>query len=96
MDNLKRHHLKVPEQPLVKTAAGTSSSESDAPSREGSNIFHLPRVWAMSQPLPLNSFKWVDFLDVDPIDENGDKGYILEVDLEYPESLYMIITRIYH
>ncbi|GFX97570.1 uncharacterized protein TNCV_2841301 [Trichonephila clavipes] len=44
--------------------------------------------WAMSQPLPLNNFKWVDFLDVDHIDENGEKGYILEVDLEYPESLH--------
>ncbi|GFS62164.1 uncharacterized protein TNIN_395461 [Trichonephila inaurata madagascariensis] len=44
--------------------------------------------WAMSQYLPLNDFKWVDFLDVDNIDENGEKGYILEVDLEYPESLH--------
>ncbi|GFU88474.1 uncharacterized protein TNCV_3354131 [Trichonephila clavipes] len=26
--------------------------------------------------------------DVDNIDENGGKGYILEVDLEYPESLH--------
>ncbi|GFV92198.1 hypothetical protein TNCV_1896341 [Trichonephila clavipes] len=34
--------------------------------------------------------------DVDHIDENGEKGYILEVDLEYLESLCMIITRIYH
>ncbi|GFW14402.1 uncharacterized protein TNCV_1008891 [Trichonephila clavipes] len=45
-------------------------------------------VWAMSQPLPLNNFKWVDFLDVDHTDENGEKGYILEVGLEYPESLH--------
>ncbi|GFY53002.1 uncharacterized protein TNIN_453571 [Trichonephila inaurata madagascariensis] len=44
--------------------------------------------WAMSQYLPLNDFKWVDFLDVDNIDENGEKGYILEVDLEYPEFLH--------
>ncbi|GFX78922.1 uncharacterized protein TNCV_3912111 [Trichonephila clavipes] len=44
--------------------------------------------WAVSQPLPLNNFKWVDFLDVDHIDENGEKGYILEVDFEYPESLH--------
>ncbi|GFV74587.1 uncharacterized protein TNCV_5130291 [Trichonephila clavipes] len=29
--------------------------------------------WAMSQYLPLNDFKWVDFLDVDNIDENGGK-----------------------
>ncbi|GFS70105.1 c2H2-type domain-containing protein [Trichonephila clavipes] len=44
--------------------------------------------WAMSQYLPLNDFTWVDFLDVDNIDENGEKGYILEVDLKYPESLH--------
>ncbi|GFU59974.1 uncharacterized protein TNCV_3237601 [Trichonephila clavipes] len=44
--------------------------------------------WAMSQYLPLNDFKWVDFLKVDNIDENGGKVYILEVDLEYPESLH--------
>ncbi|GFU01580.1 uncharacterized protein NPIL_134211 [Nephila pilipes] len=44
--------------------------------------------WAMSQPLLLNNFKWVDFLDVDHINENGEKAYILEVDLEYPESLH--------
>ncbi|GFV96262.1 uncharacterized protein TNCV_2812391 [Trichonephila clavipes] len=44
--------------------------------------------WSMSQYLPLNDFKWVDFLDVDNIDENGEKGYILEVNLEYPESLH--------
>ncbi|GFW21809.1 uncharacterized protein TNCV_1235341 [Trichonephila clavipes] len=44
--------------------------------------------WAMSQYLPLNDFKWIDFLDVDYIDENGEKGYILEVDLENPESLH--------
>ncbi|GFX61137.1 uncharacterized protein TNCV_4565331 [Trichonephila clavipes] len=43
-------------------------------------------LYAMSQPLPLNNFKWVDFLDVDHINENDEKGYILEVDLEYPES----------
>ncbi|GFU96067.1 hypothetical protein TNCV_3776071 [Trichonephila clavipes] len=29
--------------------------------------------------------------DVDNIDENGGKGYILEVDLEYP-NLYMMTT----
>ncbi|GFW20270.1 uncharacterized protein TNCV_1855921 [Trichonephila clavipes] len=44
--------------------------------------------WAMSQSLPLNDFKWVDFIDVDNIDENAEKGYILKVDLEHPESLH--------
>ncbi|GFW83889.1 hypothetical protein TNCV_856721 [Trichonephila clavipes] len=52
--------------------------------------------WDMSQYLPLNDFKWVDFLDVGNIDENGEKGYILEVDLEYPESLHEMTTKTYH
>ena len=37
--------------------------------------------WAMSQSLPTGAFEWVDQHDVE-------KGYILEVDLEYPEELH--------
>ncbi|GFX27775.1 hypothetical protein TNCV_2614351 [Trichonephila clavipes] len=51
-------------------------------------LFNAYYGWAVSQYLPLNDFKWVDFLDVHNVDENGGKGYILEVDLEYPESLH--------
>ena len=50
--------------------------------------------WAMSQKLPVNSFKWVN--DVSEIneefiknyDENNDKGYIHEVDVKYPKKLH--------
>ena len=49
--------------------------------------------WAMSQYLPTGGFRWLDEeevndLDVDNIPEDGSKGYILEVDLEYPEELH--------
>ena len=44
--------------------------------------------------LPVNSFKWIknlSKLDEDFIknyDENNNKGYIFEVDAEYPKNLY--------
>ena len=49
--------------------------------------------WAMSEYLPTGGFRWLDEeevndLDVDNIPEDGSKGYILEVDLEYPEELH--------
>ncbi|XP_057292540.1 uncharacterized protein LOC130621248 [Hydractinia symbiolongicarpus] len=51
--------------------------------------------WAMIQKLPTGKFKWVD----DPnkfmtklismlAEENGEKGYILEVDVRYPKGLH--------
>ena len=50
--------------------------------------------WAMSQKLPVNGFKWVK--NVSKIDEDfiknyvedGDIGYFLEVDIEYPRELH--------
>ncbi|XP_055384219.1 uncharacterized protein LOC129613909 [Condylostylus longicornis] len=45
--------------------------------------------WAMSHPLPLANFKWCDDINsikVENILDNSPKGYILEVDLEYPSS----------
>ena len=50
--------------------------------------------WAMSQKLPVGSFKWVknvSKIDEDFIknyDEDSDKGHILEVDVEYPKNLH--------
>ena len=49
--------------------------------------------WAMSQKLPVNSFKWktnmLKFNEefIKNYDEDSDKGYILEVDIEYPKDL---------
>ena len=49
--------------------------------------------WAMCKKLPLNGYKWanVEKFDSDFIknyDVNSDKGYLLEVDVEYPKELY--------
>ena len=49
--------------------------------------------WGMPQKLPVNGFKWVkklskfneDFIKI--YDENSNKGYILEVDVEYPKFI---------
>ena len=50
--------------------------------------------WAMSQKLPVNGFKWVKDLSkfnesfIKNYDENSDKEYLLEVDVEYPKKLF--------
>ena len=61
---------------------------------DGNNLYGA----AMSEKLPINGFKWVN--DISGINEkfvksydkkNSDKGYILEVDVDYPSKL-----QIYH
>ena len=48
----------------------------------------------MSQKLSVNGFKWVKNLSkfnedfIENYDENSDKGYFLEVDVEYPKTLW--------
>ncbi|XP_023312202.1 uncharacterized protein LOC111692425 [Anoplophora glabripennis] len=45
--------------------------------------------WAMSQYLPYGGFEWVDpNIDVTMVSDTSSEGYILEVDLEYPEHLH--------
>ena len=50
--------------------------------------------WAMSQKLPVNSFKWkqnmLKFNEefIRNYDKDSDKEYILEVDFEYPKDLH--------
>ncbi|KAJ8971980.1 hypothetical protein NQ317_010076 [Molorchus minor] len=45
--------------------------------------------WAMSQPLSSEGFQWSDTnIDVTTVPDDGEIGYILEVDLEYPETLH--------
>ena len=52
--------------------------------------------WAMSQKLPVNGFEWVINLSkfderfIKNYDENSDKGYFLEVDAEYPKTLFSL------
>ena len=49
--------------------------------------------WSMSKKLPVNNFEWMtDISDVNEdfikiYDENSDKGYILEVDIDYLKKL---------
>ena len=49
--------------------------------------------WAMCKKLPVRDLKWLDNLSmfteefIKNYDESGDKGYILEVDVEYPKKL---------
>ena len=49
--------------------------------------------WVMSQKLPINNFKWKkkskftkEFIK--SYDEDGDKGYILKIDVEYLKNLH--------
>ena len=54
---------------------------------DANNLYGL----AMSLKLPYNNFKWNSTItenDILNYDENGDKGYILKVDLEYPKELH--------
>ncbi|XP_063370457.1 uncharacterized protein LOC134658744 [Cydia amplana] len=44
--------------------------------------------WAMSQRLPVGEFEWVDPTTDFKLSNDADYGYILEVDLEYPDSLH--------
>ncbi|RLU22202.1 hypothetical protein DMN91_006583 [Ooceraea biroi] len=47
--------------------------------------------WAMCQPLPYANFRWVNDIsnfNVNVIAPDSPKGYVLEVDLEYPRHLH--------
>ena len=49
--------------------------------------------WAMSQYLPTDGFRWMTEKQINKIDlakykEDSEKGFILEVDLKYPEELH--------
>ena len=52
----------------------------------------------MSEKLPVDGFKWLEKDDISKFteefiknyDENSDKGYVLEVDVEYPENFHKL------
>ena len=47
--------------------------------------------WAMSEKMPYKDFKWVENVQAVPLEKmlsDGDLGYVLEVDLEYPSELH--------
>ena len=70
--------------------------------KESSNLEYLDANnlygCEMFQKLPVRNFKWIDKDDISNFDEkftknydeNSDKGYILEVDVKYPEKIRML------
>ena len=70
--------------------------------KESTNLEYLDANnlygWAMSQKLPVRNFKWIEKGDISKFneafiknyDEDSDKGYILEVDVKYPEKSCML------
>ena len=67
------------------------------PSKESKYIMYLDANnlygWSMIQYLPTTNYKWVkpekfDQMTIMTLDDCDDKGYIFEVDLEYPEELH--------
>ena len=49
--------------------------------------------WAMNEYLPYGGFEWlenIDKFDVMSINDKSPIGYILEVDLEYPDKLHKL------
>ena len=46
--------------------------------------------WAMSQPLPIGGFCWVDIKPdkISKLAKHKSKGYLLEVDVRYPKELH--------
>ena len=68
----------------------TDEEESFLQYNDANNLYGF----AMSEPLPVDSFEWMadlfkreeDFIK--NYDENSDIGYILEVDVEYPKNLH--------
>ena len=52
--------------------------------------------WAVSQKLPVNGFEWIEELSqfkedfIESYNEDSNKGYFLEVDIEYPKTLFSL------
>ena len=77
--------------------ANNPAVEGYNPEKPNSHILYLDANnlygWAMSQPLPTGGFRWVEYctelagkIQDQPAD--GPEGFILEVDLEYPQELH--------
>ena len=63
------------------------------PKQESKHIIYIGASnlydYAMSEFLSTNGFRWIDpkEFDLNRYTNNGSKGYILEIDLEYPKEL---------
>ena len=61
---------------------------------DSSYIEYLVQIICMDPKLPINGFEWVKNLSkfnedfIKNYDENSDKEYFIEVDVEYPKSLF--------
>ena len=68
-----------------------------------SNVFRCKQLewmqtngWAMSQKLSVNGFEWVKRLSkfderlIKIMKKNSDKGYFLEVDIQYPNDVFSL------
>ena len=44
--------------------------------------------WALSQKLPIKDFKWITVEEYENRPQDPKKGYVLEVDLDFPEELH--------
>ena len=59
---------------------------------DANNLYGYP----MCKKLPVSDFKWVDDLSIftedfiKNYDENSNKGYIFEVDVEHPKNLHKL------
>ena len=67
------------------------------PTKQSKFIMYLDKNnlydWGINQYLPYSEFKWlknIDNFDVNSISENSSIGYILEVDLKYPDELHYL------
>ena len=61
-------------------------------SKPSSHIMYLDANnlygWAMSEKMPYKDFKWVNGIPLEKMLLDEDLGYVLEVDLEYPDELH--------
>ena len=69
------------------------SYDNNMPSKYITYLDARMQGWVMTQYLPYSKFKLlnqkqIDKFDVNPIAKNSLIGYILEIDLEYPDELH--------
>ena len=87
MCQISHHYVKANNKYFKNYDKNTKSSYIEY--LDASNLYG----WAMCKKLPVRDFKCSDNLSmfteefIKNYDENGDKGYILEVDVKYPEKL---------
>ena len=86
--------------PSVTTAEASGEGGGDRgcydPDKPASHIIHynVNNIYdhAMSQKMPVDGHRWLtrdelDCLDVNAIEDDAETGYVLEVDLDYPQEL---------